>query len=366
MDLKHERPLLGWICGLTVLAHSMVVPDNKLHAAETPATPVQVEVIASSPIVKEIELTGTVTSPNVSQISTSIAGLIEEVKFDSGAVVKRDDVLAQLDDELELATLTELTAKSKQAQTEASDAARRLEIAKNLAERKIGPQNTADDRLAELESKRAALESARAAEKRQSVVIKRHTIKAPFDGVISQRMGEVGEWIEPGNPLFELVALKELRVDVPVPQQFYEAINRETDVSLTFETLSGAPQSARVDVLIPVNDPDARTFTLRVLPQDNALPITPGMSARVLLKLKAGQTGTVVSRDALIRHPDGRITAWVTEKGDKATAVKERLIKIGHSFNGLVHVVSGLKEGERVVVRGNEALREGQAVRITN
>ncbi len=74
----------------------------------------------------------------------------------------------------------------------------------------------------------------------------------------------------------------------------------------------------------------------------------------------------VVSRDALIRYPDGRVTVWVLKEQGEKISVTERRVEIGLAFDGLVQVLSGLEEGERVVVRGNESLREGQTVRLAS
>ncbi|ODR95497.1 hypothetical protein AUC70_00740 [Methyloceanibacter stevinii] len=84
------------------------------------------------------------------------------------------------------------------------------------------------------------------------------------------------------------------------------------------------------------------------------------------MDLDTGARDVVVSRDALIRYPDGRITVWVVQNDGDKTSVTERRVEIGLAFDGLVQVLSGLKEGERVVVRGNESLREGQAVQLAS
>jgi len=167
--------------------------------------------------------------------------------------------------------------------------------------------------------------------------------------------------------VFELVAMRDFRVDVPVPQDYYARLRDGAEVAIEIDALPGEEVPAKIGALIPVSDPDARTFTLRVLPQRDDIPIMPGMSARVLVNLDTGKHDVAVSRDALIRYPDGRITVWVLkdEDGDKAS-VTERRLEIGLAFDGLVQVVSGLKEGERVVVRGNESLREGQTVQLAN
>ena len=119
---------------------------------------------------------------------------------------------------------------------------------------------------------------------------------------------------------------------------------------------------AQIDALIAVTDPNARTFTLRVVPVRQDLAIAPGMSAQAVISFNTGNEGLVVSRDALLRQPDGRITVWVVEQNGKGHIARERRVEIGLSFDGLTEIRSGLKAGDRVVVRGNESLTDGQSV----
>ncbi|MFA9550259.1 MAG: efflux RND transporter periplasmic adaptor subunit [Hyphomicrobium sp.] len=348
--------LLGaLLCGATV------VP-----AYAQKATPVAVEVVRTVPLVNRLELSGTVTSPRVSQISTSVPGLIEAVHFDSGAKVEAGDLLLELDPKLEEMALKEAEAEAQQAEAELADARRRLKIAENLEKRSFAPKNTVDTLKNELQIDAATIARRKAQQAAAAERLDRHLVRAPYSGVISQRMAEVGEWVVPGTTIFELVDMGGLRVDVPVPQQYYPQIKTGAEVTLRFDALPDAVLPAKTQALIPVSDPKVRTFTLRVLPTRENVSITPGMSARVSVRLATGQRGIVVSRDALVRYPDGRITVWVLESNGEANHVKERRVEIGLSFDGLVQIRSGLKEGERVVVRGNESLREGQVVRLAS
>ena len=111
-----------------------------------------------------------------------------------------------------------------------------------------------------------------AEQKRRAVVLDRHKLPAPFDGVISKRMVEVGQWVTPGTAVFELVAMKNFRVDVPVPQDYYAQLRDGADVAIEIDTLPGEEIPAKIGALIPVSDPDARTFTLRVLPTRDQHP----------------------------------------------------------------------------------------------
>jgi RND family efflux transporter MFP subunit len=334
--------------------------------AQSPAPPVKSEKARMAPVVKQLEISGTVSTPQASQISTSVEGLVSEIHYDSGARVKQGDLLLKLDSELEEAAFSQAQAQTRRAEAEVKDARRRLKIAQTLAKREFGPKNEAEAREAEVDIDLAALEAAKAEEKRRAAILERHELRAPFDGVISERMAEVGQWVEPGTAAFELVAMDDFRIDLPVPQDYFAQLREGTDVALKFDALPDETIPAEIGALIPVSDPDARTFTLRVLPLRKNLPITPGMSARVVVRLNTGQEDVVVNRDALIRYPDGRVTVWVVEEDGEETKVKERRVEIGLAFDNLIQIKSGLKAGERVVVRGNESLRDGQSVKLAS
>jgi len=352
---------LAAVC-LILAAAIWSVPGASPALAES-VVPVVAETVRRAPLVNNLQLSGTVTSPRVSQLSTAVPGLVTDVRFDSGASVRKGDLLVELDPALDEMTVRQAKAELAEAEAELADAYRRLRIAENLAERSYGPQNAVDALKSEVDTKKAVIERRKAQQASAEERLSRHYVKAPYDGIIARRMVEAGQWVVPGTAVFELVAMDGLRIDVPVPQQYYPQIKNGVKVSARFDALPDRELPAKVGALIPVSDPSVRTFILRVLPTDTTIEITPGMSARVAISLQSGREGIIVSRDALVRYPDGRITVWVMEANGEGALVKERRIEIGNSFDGVVHVLSGLKEGERVVVRGNESLREGQAVR---
>ena len=328
------------------------------------APPVTVQTAERAPIVREVKLTGTVTSPDVARVSTSVGGLVEKVHVDSGQRVGNGDPLVTLDRELEDLELRRERAAVEEARARLGDARRRLDEAQRLAEDRNIPESEVRSRRAEVRIEAAALERLRARAAHQRERLARHRITAPFSGVVSRKLAAAGEWVEPGTAVVELVAMGGLRLDFQAPQAYYPRIDRDTPVRISLEALSHSPLPARVAATIPVSDPEARTFTVRVLPEDPDLAITPGMSARATLRLATDRKGVVVPRDALIRYPDGRVTVWtVREKDGEATAA-ERQVETGLTFAGRVEIRSGLAPGTRVVTRGNEALSQGQQVRI--
>jgi RND family efflux transporter MFP subunit len=137
-----------------------------------------------------------------------------------------------------------------------------------------------------------------------------------------------------------------------------------TPVRVGVDALPGQGIDARIALVVPVSDPEARTFIARAAIENKAGLLAPGMSVSALLRIGTARAAEVVPRDALIRYPDGRTTVWVAEVDSDSYLVNERLVKTGLSFDGVIEILQGLTAGERVVIRGNESLQQGQQVRI--
>jgi RND family efflux transporter MFP subunit len=198
-------------------------------------------------------------------------------------------------------------------------------------------------------------------------MLERHTLRAPFPGVVSRRMVDPGEWVTPGTGVMGLVDLDRIRADFSVAQQHFPSVTRDSGVRVRLDALPERRFPARIVAVVPVNSPDARTFTVRTVLEDTGdAAITPGMSARATLSVDTGRESVTVPRDALLRHPDGRVTVWVVPDGQTEASVTERQVEPGLTFGNRVEIRSGLKPGERVVTRGNEALQPEQTVRITD
>ena len=88
------------------------------------------------------------------------------------------------------------------------------------------------------------------------------------------------------------------------------------------------------------------------------------MSVSAVFSIQTGRSSVTVPRDAMIRHADGRRTVWVVESTASQAVVRERVVRVGLEFESYLEILEGLTAGERVVIEGNESLREGQAVSV--
>lgn len=333
-------------------------------------SPVQVQSVSTESIVSQINVTGTVTSPRTAVLSTAVAGLVAELTIDEGHRVQSGDALLTLDDELAKLAHERTLAEVQQRNTALAEAERRLAEAEEVGTQRGIARTQIESLRAEVSGAEAALAAANAAAREQQAIVERHVLKAPFDGVISERLAELGEWVNPGNGLLALVATDNLRFDFRVGQENFAALTPQTLVSISLDAIPERSIAGTIEAIVPVKNPIARTFLVRVVASDTAtndeLPITPGMSARGKIDVDTGRTGVTVSRDAILRFPDSRITVWVVDTQDAQNVVREQLVSTGFEFNGVVEITNGLSVGDIVVVRGNETLQSGQAVSILN
>jgi RND family efflux transporter MFP subunit len=347
------------------LATLVLAAMTVMTARAADAPPVDVARVAERPIVRSVRVSGTVTSPQYASLSPSVGGLVAAMRVDAGDRVAAGDVLVALDAELAGLELLRRTADREQAQAALADARRRLDEAERVASASAIAETEIKSRRALVEQSRAALASAEAAARQQQAVLARHEVRSPFAGVIVDRVAEVGEWVNPGDPLVELVATERLRFDFRVPQEYYDQIDLDTAVELESDAVPGFSADGRILAIVPVKDPGARTFLVRVT-ADGSAPraVTPGMSARGVLKVDTRRSGIVVTRDALLRYPDGRQVVWTVDRTAELPRVHEQQVQTGLAFDNLVEIKSGLSVGATVVTRGNEALQEGQVVTV--
>jgi RND family efflux transporter MFP subunit len=350
--------------GLKQLILPMLVYSHFALAAPAQAPLVVVGEARTASVIEQVPLTGTVTSPKVARLSSQIEGQVQALHVEVGDRVSAGDLLLKIDSELEDLALQAARAATRQARAELTDAERRYANARRLREQNTISANEAELLEAEVQIDRATLQRRVAEQNQQRARVEHHSVTAPFDGVISERLTETGEWIQPGVPILTLVSTDNLRAECRVPQEYFMRMDEQSRVKITLDALPARRFDGEISAIVPVSDPSARTFLIHVLLTGVDVKVTPGMSVHGSLYLDTGRQGVVVSRDALLRYPDGRVTVWTVQRSGEQATVSEQSVELGHSFDGKVSITSGLVAGDTIVVEGNESLKEGQAVRI--
>lgn len=328
--------------------------------------PVSVAPVQQQTIYREVRITGTVTSPSVAQLSAQTSGLVAEMFAEEGDRVESGELLMRMDSELAELQWQSAEAKTRQANSRLKDAQRRFSEAERL-----GPQRgIAETQVRNLESEvainEATLAQAKSEAAYQHALFDRQQLKAPFSGIVSRKLVEQGEWINPGDGVFELVSADNLRLDFSVAEDYLSRLQDGASVQFSINALGDTSHSGKLATIVPVTDPQVRTFLLRVLPVESVAGMMPGMSVNATLNIPTSREGLVVLRDATLRQPDGRVIVWTAEQTDNGLVAVETPVQTGQAFAGQIEILSGLHADAQVIIRGNETLQNRQKIRIVH
>ena len=346
--------LLFSLTALTYVMHGM--------AALEQGVPVSIAPIQEQPIFRTLQLTGTVTSPRVATLSTATSGLVTAIYADEGVRIAAGDLLLELDSVLAELQWQSTIAKVEQARSALQDVERRLQEARTLSPQRSIAESVVRSLESEALEDQAVLQQMTAEANYQQEILKRHKLKAPFDGILSKKLAEIGEWVSPGDSIFELVATSNLRLDFAVAEDYLAQIGSDATVTFRLNADPKTVYQGRIGTIVPVMDSSARTFLLRVTVDDIHRKILPGMSVNATLQIPSERQGMVAPKDAIVRYPDGRIIVWTVASGANGLVAEERSIRMGASFDGFVEILEGLSRDAKVVIQGNESLQNGQRV----
>lgn len=165
--------------------------------------------------------------------------------------------------------------------------------------------------------------------------------------------------------MLSLVATHPVYLDLRVPQGRFEQIGDDIQARVFSDALGGRPLEARIGAKVPVTNPDARTFLLRLLVDDPQGGLLPGTSAGPRFLSQTAGDAVLISRDALLRQPDVSHSIYVVQDERGQIVARRRVVRVLHDEGSGMAVASDhIKVGERIIIRGNEALRDGQRVDV--
>jgi len=315
--------------------------------------------VRSHLIKPSVQLPGTVESRLVSTVAGEVSGLVESFLAREGQVVKQGQVLAQLRrTSLEL-RLRAAVAQLKEDEARQKLAERTLERARELSEGGIYSQQQLDEALFEFNAWQGRIERLRAEIEQFKHDIEQTTIRAPYDGVVVRENTQIGEWLEAGGTVVELLSLEQLEVSLDLPERYFDALRMKAPVRISFESLPGVEFDGQVQSIIPRADPQARTFPIKLSLSNPQGRIAVGMLARVILPIGDPYISTLVPKDAVITQGTQQFVYLLSEDD----SVRRTAVRTGVGVGQWVQVEGPLQGGEKVVIQGNERLQDGQKVR---
>jgi multidrug efflux system membrane fusion protein len=294
-------------------------------------------------------------------VTARVAGVIDDVRFREGDVVKQGQVLAAIETERYALAVRAARAALERAQANLADAEAGLN--RREAADKASPGLVRGE---EVETYRARVSTARAdvasatVQVDQAVLNQRDAaVRAPMDGVIQTRDARTGQYAQPGALIATLLRRDPLLLRFSLPEADAASLKAGDEVRFTLSGLS-ADHAARVTHVAASADATTRMVPVVAEVPDPEGRLRAGAFAEIVVPLGAARTAPVVPQSA-IRPSEKGFLAFVAE-GDKA---RERIVVLGQRTpDGRVEIREGLRVGEKLVVRGAEALREGASIRL--
>jgi multidrug efflux system membrane fusion protein len=398
-----------WVVIFITLAAATAISCGKseesVTGTPTPILGVKVETVRLSPVQEEYEAVGTVRSKTVSVLSSKTVGSILAVHVREGDRVQTGQLLIEIDDRDTRAQLQKAQAglrevgdaqeeiiqniRAAESAREVAEAGRSLAAAtfkryRALLEEKSVSQQEFDEvqarlKIAEAEVDRAERMLQALTAKKNQLLAKMEQVKAditsaqvhvaysriqaPINGVVTTKQAEVGLLASPGVPLLTLEDDGTYRLEVSVEDSMLRKIHLGAPVRVSIDALGSQEFSSRVSEIVPASDPGSRSVIVKIDLRDgkggpSGSPVLrSGLFGRA--RFPVGQTRIVkVPRMAVFQK--GQLVEVYTV--DAADVVRLRLIKTGRSYGDHWEVLSGLNDGDRIVVEGMERVKEGDRV----
>ncbi len=345
------------------------------HAAR-----VSVDAVISEQFTQTVPILGRLVAKQSGIVAVRISGPVAEILVDPGEVVAVGQALARLDTaNLELrkkqaeSALIEARTRLKTVKAELALAGQEVERLKALKGSAAISQAALDDALQQqniawsrVNEAEAGISSSRVSFDIAALAHANATIRAPFDGTITGKLTEVGNYLQVGQPVFRMISNRRLELEADVPAAQLEGLSPGFMVRVELE--NGSQHNAVMRAIIPEENPRTRTRRVRFEPTlgVGAGDLANEQSVTVYIPVSSVREILTVHKDGIIRRGQGNIVYVVVKdpEGEQPDSVEIRELKTGHSTGNRVEILSGLAEGEMVVVRGNERLRPGQAVSV--
>jgi RND family efflux transporter MFP subunit len=340
--------------------------DDEPKDAAAPVRPVLTQVAVPGDTITFGPFAGTVEPRYQSQLGFQIPGRMVARDVTVGDIVKKGQRLAALDTVVTRFDLTRAEADFADARAQAENAeaaearSRRLMSGNNVS------QATLDQAVAKRDTARARVDQAAASLQKARDQMGYTELKAEFDGVVTQRLAEVGQVLSAGQGVVT-VARPEIReAVVDVPEQYVGALPADGVFTVSLQSAPELTARGRVREIAPLAETGTRSRRIRIT-LDN-----PGPAFRLGATIDVSLTRKVPRRfllpeSALLVEGERRSVWIVTPDGKSVTRRDVTVASTPETVEGgRVAIRDGIEPGERVVVAGVHALREGQAVRLTD
>lgn len=314
---------------------------------ETPPVPVEIAQPERGDIFAVYSGTAPIEAFAEADVVAKVAGEVRLINVEEGDAVTRNQVLAQLDGD-------RLRLELNESQANLQKLKRDLDRNRELRERDLISEGDFEKIQFDMEALEASFNLA-------SLELDYTYIRAPIDGVVSERMVKLGNTVQEGEALFRVTSLDPLVTYLFVPEREYRRIRQGQPVGIEVDALPGERIIAEVTRISPIVDPETGTFKITVEISDPERRVKPGMFGRIAIVYDQRENALKIPRSALLEESLST-SVFVVEEG----VAKRREVETGYSDRGMVEILDGLDDDDRIVTVGQIGLKADSKVTIIN
>jgi RND family efflux transporter MFP subunit len=301
---------------------------------------------AVAAVKREVEETldwpGTVRSRREAQMAPKLLARIIDLRVEVGSEVKSGDAIAVLDDRDIRTKIAQAKAAVAAAEAQAVQSDAECRRVEGLFEKQAATQRDVEGVQARSKAARAQVDEARNALAEAEVLQTESVLRAPFDGVVTERWAQAGDTGVPGKPVVTLQDPRQLRLEAQIPETYARSVALGMEVPVRIDSLE-KDVVARIEEISPVADPSTRTLLIKAALASTE-GLRPGMFGR--FRLACGRK-TVLLIPSVAVTRSGQIQMVRVLEGGEA---RLRHVRTGKAYDGLIEILSGLREGDQVLV----------------
>ncbi len=345
----------GFFCG-GLLLFALILPGCQQEEVagthrERGPSPVKVAQVTVMEIQQSVTVIGTAEPRRRSLVASEIEGLVEVYPHNEGEFVREGQGLARLRTITIDIRMKEALAIRREGLARYRKAKFQLNRTGTLLRSGTASRQQFEDDEAEERALRERLLQLESQIREYQDQLRMSKIVAPFDGWIVEEHTEVGQWVNEGGPVVEMLDLAHVQVEVPLPERYVNMIQLGGPVSVVFDALPEVLYTGTVFSIVAQANPDTRTFPVKIdIPNPNT-HIKSGMFARITFPAGRPYEAMLVPKDAVVLR-GGREFVIAVEDGKS----KQISVQSGEHVDGSVEVIGDLNDGMDVVIEGNERL----------
>lgn len=322
--------------------------DKKPEKKRAEPVPVQVASVTRGPIAATLSFNSTLETESTVDLYPQVAGQVEELLVEEGDFVKTGDPLVRIDER-------EWRVDAEEALVNLERTTAEFSRTESLFERNLINQQ-------EFEAAKFNLEQMRLRHERAKIRLDHATVRAPFDGVVSEREVQVGARVGNNTKLFSLVSLQDMVARVFVPGRYLPDLASGQLATITSEFLPGQEFEAWVKRISPVIDPQSGTFKVTVGVKNPDNNIVPGLFVRASIVTEERAAALLLPKRAIVYDGGSQFVFTVDEEG----LAKRLPLEAGFETADTIEIRSGLDEGDPVIVLGQSGLKDEAPVKVVN